>query len=378
MAYTKRSLEPAIVQTLNDRKIAILYGPRQVGKTTLAKHVAEKLEPQYKYLNCDEPDVSLALTNKTSTELRQFVGSSKMIVIDEAQRVPNIGITLKLLADTFPEIKIIATGSSSFELANAINEPLTGRAYYFTVWPLALREISQDITQQRRLLHHLLIYGSYPVVGLNQAQDINRYLGDLTSNYLYQDLLSHGVIRSEAVLIKLLRALALQAGGEVSLSELSRTVGVDIATVKRLMDLLEKAFVIHRLLPLTKNPRKSIQKLTKVYFTDVGVRNYLIGNLNPPELRSDMGALWENFCVNELRKQASLSSLPLNDYFWRNYAGAEVDYIQQKEGALYPYEFKWGAKKPYLPKAFQDDFEAKELSVVSPNSFLTLTKPTND
>ncbi len=373
MPYIKRLLEPYIKQTLSDNKIAVIYGPRQVGKTTIARHLAAEIDPDYKYLNCDEPDVAVALADKTSTELRIFIGSPKIIVFDEAQRVKNIGVTLKLLADTYPDLKIIATGSSSFELANAINEPLTGRAYFFTMWPLALSELSKDPVEQRRMLESLLIYGSYPVVALHEVNDITRYLGDVTTNYLYRDLLSHGVIRSEAVLVSLLKALALQAGGEVSLSELSRTVGVDVATVKRLMDLLEKAFVIHRLSPLSKNPRSGIRKLNKVYFTDLGVRNYLIGNLNATDLRSDQGLLWENFCVNELRKQTGPLAEPINDYFWRNYAGAEVDYIQQKADKLYPYEAKWGSKKASLPKAFKDDFDSQPLQVISPSDFSALT-----
>jgi len=373
MPYIKRLLEPYIKKTLADNKIAVIYGPRQIGKTTLARHIANEINPHYSYLNCDEPDISAALFDKTSTELKFFIGNAKMVIIDEAQRVRNIGITLKILADTFPDLKIIATGSSSFELANAINEPLTGRAYFFSMWPLALRELSDSQVEQRRLLDSLLIYGSYPVVALREVQDITRYLGDLTANYLYRDLLSHGVIRSEANLISLLRALALQTSGEVSLSELSRTIGIDVATIKRLMGLLEKAFIIHRLSPLSKNPRNGIRKQNKVYFTDLGVRNYLIGNLNPSSLRTDNGALWENFCVNEFRKQTQPLSEPINDYFWRNYAGAEVDYIQQRAGELYAYEFRRGNKKARLPKAFVGDFNPQSLQTISPTDFSALT-----
>ena len=314
----------------------------------------------------------MALSDKTSTELKLFIGNAKIVIFDEAQRVKNIGITLKLLADTSPSLKIIATGSSSFELANAINEPLTGRAYFFTMWPLALSELSDSQVEQRRLLESLLIYGSYPVVALREVKDITRYLGDVTANYLYKDLLSHGVIRSEAVLVSLLKALALQISGEVSLSELSRTVGVDVATIKRLMDLLEKAFIIHRLSPLYKNLRSGIRKQNKVYFTDLGIRNYLIGNLNATGLRIDNKALWENFCVNELRKQTQPLSEPINDYFWRNYAGAEVDYIQQRAGEFFAYKCKWGVKKARLPKAFADDFKTHSFQIISPSDFSTL------
>lgn len=367
MKYITRIAEKTIRQTLDSGKIAILYGPRQAGKTTLSRHIASSIDRKYRYWNCDEPDVALALSGKSSTELGRLVGTSGIIVIAEAQRVENIGITLKLLADTFPDLRIIATGSSSFELANAINEPLTGRAYYTTIWPLSLGEIAQgDEMGAKRIVRDLLILGSYPVIALREVADPLQYLGNLTKNYLYRDLLSHGVIRSEDTLVRLLKLLALQIGGEISLSSLARDLQIDVATVKRLIDLLEKAFVVHRLTPLSSNRRIGVRKSQKIYFVDLGVRNYLIGNVNPVDLRTDTGALWENFCVNELRKQQSVLSEPVNGYFWRDYAGAEVDYVEERGGMLVPYEFKWGRASPRLPKAFRDNFASEPLTVVSP------------
>ena len=369
MNYLPRLSEDTIRATLDDGKIAILYGPRQVGKTTLSRHIAHSIDPSYRYWNCDEPDVAQALSGKTSTELGRILGTSGIVVIDEAQRVTNIGITLKLLADTFPDLRIIATGSSSFQLADAINEPLTGRAYYTTVWPLSLSEITKgNQLEASRIIPDLLVHGSYPVVALRETDDVVKYLGNLTKNYIYRDLLNHGVIRSEDTLVRLLKLLALQIGGEISLSSLARDLQIDVATVKRLIDLLEKAFVIHRLTPLSSNRRIGVRKSQKVYFTDLGVRNALIGNLNPIDLRNDTGALWENFCINELRKQASIRSEPVNTYFWRNYANAEVDYVEERGGTLHPYEFKWGKASPRLPKAFRDEFISDPLVVVSPNT----------
>lgn len=369
MVYFPRIAESIIRQALDDSKIAVLYGPRQVGKTTLSRHIANAIDDHYRYWNCDEPDIALALSGKTSTELSRLLGTSGTIVIDEAQRVRNIGITLKLLADNYPQLRVIATGSSSFELANAINEPLTGRAYYTTIWPLSLGEIAKgNKLEAMRVLNDLLILGSYPVVALRETADVLRYLGNLTQNYLYRDLLSHGVIRSEDTLVRLLKLLALQIGSEVSLSSLARDLQIDVATVKRLIDLLEKAFVIHRLTPLSSNRRIGVRKSQKIYFVDLGVRNYLIGNVNPVDLRTDMGALWENFCVNELRKRQSITSGPVTSYFWRDYSGAEVDYIEERDGTLYPYEFKWGKASPRLPKAFQTNFISEPLTVVSPNN----------
>ncbi len=369
MKYIKRAVENVVIEALDDHRIAILYGPRQVGKTTLATHIAAARDPNFRYLNCDEPDVAESLTNKTSTQLKAYLGDAKMVVVDEAQRVTNIGISLKLLADRFPEINIIATGSSVFELANKINEPLTGRAYYFDVLPLSLGELSSDPVEQSRLLTHVMMYGSYPVVALGTTSNIGTYLTNLCDNYLYRDLLSLGVIRSESIVRKLLLALALQVGGEVNVSELSRLLSVDFKTVSRLIDLLEKAFVIYRLYPLNRSIRKSITKQYKVYFIDLGVRNELIGNFIGLDVRSDIGALWENFCMNEIRKIRGVLSEPINTYFWRNYAGAEVDYIEERAGQIWPYEFKWGNKKPHLPKAFRDSFTTNELSVISRTDF---------
>lgn len=365
MNYTHREQESLIRDTLAAGKIAVLYGPRQVGKTTLARHIARGIDTQYLYANCDEPDVRAALTNKTSTELLQFFGTHKTVVIDEAQRVENIGITLKLIADTAPDIHVIATGSSSFELADSINEPLTGRAYYHTIWPLSLAEVASSSIERQRHLGSLLIYGAYPAVALNQVPDKAKYLQEVVNSYLYRDLLNQGVVRSDATVRRLLELLALQLGGEVSLSELSRTMQIDISTVKRLIDLLEKAFIIHRLSPLVRNKRTGVRRPFKLFFTDLGVRNALIGNLNSVDLRTDMGALWENFCVNELRKRTLMQAEPINTYFWRNYAGAEVDYIEERGGTLYPYEFKWRKPTARLPKAFRGEFMHADLQVIS-------------
>lgn len=372
MTYIHRNHEPAITQSLYDGKIAVIYGPRQVGKTTMARNIAESVDPQYLYLNCDEPDVASALSNKTSVELALYIGASKMIIIDEAQRVNNIGITLKLLADNYKDLKIIATGSSSFELANSINEPLTGRAYYYYVWPLSVNELPGNDSDKKRQLAHSLVYGQYPVIALNLTADKDRYMANLTQNYLYRDLLNAGVIRSEAILIRLLQLLALQIGSQVSMNELANNLGIDVTTVRRLIDLLEKAFVIHTLKPYSTNNRKTIRKQTKIYFVDLGVRNTLIGNLNSIDKRDDKGALWENFCVNELRKHNMLLSLPANDYFWRDYIGAEVDYLQEKNGQLTTYEFKWSASKnPRLPKAFVDEHGSTDLTVINSENFVS-------
>ena len=371
MDYIHRHQEQPIIEGICDGKIAIIYGPRQIGKTTLAKSVAKKLDPNYKYLNADEPDVALALSGRSSTELRLYIGPVKTLVIDEAQRVSNIGITLKLLADTMPEMKVIATGSSSFELSDSVNEPLTGRAYYYTIWPLALSEVADDPVEQRRHLEDQMIYGQYPAIALGQVADKKRYLANLVQNYLYRDLLSVGVIRSEAVLLKLLQLLAYQIGNQVSINELASELRQPQATVANLIDLLEKAFVIHRLHPYAKNVRNTIRKQSKVYFTDLGVRNALIGRLAPLDSRDDRGSLWENYVVNEMRKINSTRSFPYNDYFIRDYSGSEVDYIQEREQVLTGFEVKWSPKKiARAPKVFTEASEMTEFHVVNSDNFV--------
>jgi uncharacterized protein len=373
MEYVKRSIESNIISCLQDGQIAILYGPRQIGKTTLAKHVAQSIDQTYSYFNCDEPDIATSLSNKNTIQLASFIGSSKTIVIDEAQRVQNIGITLKLLHDTYSELKIIATGSSSFELADSINEPLTGRAYYFNIYPLSLSEISKNNLFLSRSIERLMVYGSYPAVALEQKDDITSYLTNLTNNYIYRDLLNYGVIRSEQTLLQLLKALALQLGSQVSLNELSNLLSIDIQTVKRLINLLEKAFVIYRLYPMSPKPRSGLKLMNKVYFTDLGVRNTLIGNLNNLDTRTDAGALWENFCINEFRKSNSLTSELKNIGFWRNYSGAEVDYIEQIGGQYHGYEFKYGSKTPKIPKAFQEVFAPISFEVINQEKLIQIS-----
>jgi predicted AAA+ superfamily ATPase len=362
MKYIRRNYEQEILNTLDEGKIAVLYGPRQVGKTTMARAIAGQIDADYMYLNCDEPDIALSLSNKSTTEIAHVIGANKVVVIDEAQRVENIGITLKLIADNFKDIQIIATGSSSFELADSINEPLTGRAYYFNIWPMSVSELPGTLLEKNRLLKNMLIYGQYPEVILNLTTNKDRYLANLTTNYLYRDLLNIGAIRSEATLVSLLKMLALQIGSTVSFNELASSLGIDVSTVRRLVDLLEKAYVIHSLMPLTNNQRNSISKQRKVYFVDLGVRNALLGNLSQLEFRDDVGALFENFCINELRKKNMLLPMPANDYFWRDYIGAEVDYIQYKNNTINSFEFKWSPKKSVkLPKAFKDSYDNASL-----------------
>ncbi len=373
MKYIKRDIEKKVEKTLEMGKIAVIYGARRTGKTTLSKHLMEKLSKgSYLYLNCDEPDIDEALTNKTSTELKSYIGDYRFLVIDEAQRVKNIGLTLKLIADNYSEMKIIATGSSSFELANGVNEPLTGRAFFLKLYPFSINELSRkyDDIELKRLLEEFLRYGTYPdVIGVAKV-NVEVLLHDLVDNYLYKDILKFNRLKNDDLIRNLLEALALQVGSEVSLNELSKLLGVDIKTVKRYIQLLEKAFVVYRLRPLARNRRNEVGKFKKVYFYDVGIRNALLNNTNKLRLRNDVGMIWENFCVTERYKYLQSKDKFVESYFWRNYAGGEVDFIEESGGEIRGFEFKWQKDSFTKPKAFFENYpNAIDIKLINKDNF---------
>jgi len=322
-----RSIKNQLKSRFFEKRVIVLYGARQVGKTTLVRAILEEFEGKAVYLNCDEPDVREELSDASSTELRYLFGNARLIVIDEAQRIPNIGLTLKLAVDTLPDRQIIATGSSSFELANRTSEPLTGRKHEFHLHPIALAELGSVETEReiRRMLDTRLVYGMYPSV-LTAGQDrAGEILRELTGSYLYQDVLAWKDIRKPELLDKLLRALALQLGSEVSLPELGQLLGVDKATVESYLNVLEQAFVVFRLPPFSRNLRNELKRMRKVYFWDVGIRNALINQLNPVELRTDVGSLWENFVVAERMKAMQNARRFVRCYVWRSHQQQEVD-----------------------------------------------------
>jgi uncharacterized protein len=368
----KRTIQEAVEKALFKEKIVIIYGPRQVGKTTLVKQIKEKYNSKYAYFNCDEPDVREALTNKTSTELKDFLNLdlNKLVVLDEAQRVKNIGITLKLLIDNFPETQIIATGSSSFDLANEISEPLTGRKNEFFLYPFSLEELSQMYSSLEidRLLENKMIFGMYPEIILKK-DDLEKSLKSLTQSYLYKDVLQYQNIKNPEILEKLLQALALQVGNEVSYNELAGTVGVDKNTVANYIQLLEKAFVIFRLNPFSRNLRTELKKLRKIYFYDNGIRNALINNLNPLNLRQDQGALWENFMLSERVKHNNNHALDKNLYFWRTKQKQEIDFLEESGGAISAFEFKWQKDKFNIPKAFSTSYPEATTELVNRKNY---------
>lgn len=366
----KRTIQKQVEKALFKGKILVIYGARQVGKTTLVREILRKFPEKSEYFNCDEPDIRAAFTEKTSTEIKAFIGNKKIVVLDEAQRVKNIGLTLKLIADNFPEIQIVATGSSSFDLSNEIAEPLTGRKIEFHLYPFSMEELGQVFSQLElnRLLEQRMIFGMYPEIALGGAE-AGRNLKNLASSYVYKDILQYQGIKNPEILEKLLQALALQVGNEVSYNELAGLVGVNKNTIASYIRILESAFIIFRLGPWSRNLRSELKKLRKIYFFDSGIRNALINNLNPLDLRTDVGALWENFILSERIKFNGNSSRDANMYFWRTLQGHEIDYLEEEGGKISGYEFKWKKDKFKKPKDFLKAYPGSDVELVNRNNF---------
>jgi predicted AAA+ superfamily ATPase len=367
--YT-RTVQPPIEAVLFKGKVIVIYGARQVGKTTLCRAIMRNYPQDARYLNCDEPDIRGALTERTSTELRALIGTKTLVVIDEAQRVRNIGLTIKLLVDTFPDIQVIATGSSSFALSNEIVEPLTGRKIEFHLLPLSAGELltQESGIESRRLLERRLRYGAYP--GVINSDDPAATILEIANSYLYRDVLEHQTVKNPDTLRRLLQALALQVGSEVSYNELGALVGLDKNTVSRYVDLLEQSFVLFHLPPLSRNLRKELGKMRKIYFYDLGVRNALINNFNPLDLRQDVGALWENFFISERLKFNYNRRRNVNFYFWRTYDRHELDYVEEKDGQLVGYECKWRVQRWQPPGLFTQTYPGSAVHLVHRENYL--------
>jgi len=367
-----RQLARRISERLFQGKAIILLGPRQSGKTTLIQNVLEGTGEKYLMLNADEPDVRELLEGATSARLRTIIGDSRIVCIDEAQRIHNIGLTLKLLTDQIPEVQAIATGSSSLELGSSIAEPLTGRKFEFTLPSLAFAELANHhgLLEERRFLEHRMLYGSYPevITTPGREEELVRLLAD---SYLFKDLLTLNGIKKPSLLDRIVKALALQLGSEVSLSEISRTAGADTHTVERYIDLLEKAFVIFRVPAYSRNVRNEIKKGRKIYFLDNGVRNAMIGNFLPLSSRTDTGALWENYLVVERRKMLMNNGINATAYFWRTTQQQEIDYIEEKEQSLLACEFKWNPNKTRsrFPATFLRAYPQAQTRSITPSNY---------
>ena len=367
-----RRLLNIIREKLNQGKALIVLGARQTGKTTILKVLYNDFADEALMLNCDEPQVRSNLTNVSSSFLKQLTGNKKYILIDEAQRINNIGLTLKLITDELPDKQLIVTGSSSLDLANDINEPLTGRKFEYKLFPLSFGELIENngLIQTMGELERRLIFGSYPDV-INNHGNETEILNNLTTSYLYKDLLSYKGIRKPEMLEKLLVALAFQVGNEVSYTELSNTLQVDKETVSNYICLLEQTFIILRLSPFSRNLRNELTKKRKFYFIDNGIRNALISNYNPVGLRQDIGQLWENFLISERLKYNHYHFQYVNSYFWRTHQQQEIDYLEEKDGKLYAWEFKWSKEKRYrFPKTFLNNYSENITAIITRDNYL--------
>lgn len=361
----KRQLEEILLSKVDYKKAIILLGPRQVGKTTLITSIAASFG-DYLYINGDDPQTRLAWSNPSKAFIERYVEDYKIVVIDEAQRMENIGLSAKMIIDSKKGIQLFISGSSALELANKINEPLTGRKWEYHLYPIAWKEFEQasSFGHASLQLENLLITGMYPEVITNptQSRDI---LANLAGSYLYKDILESGGIRRPEILLRLLQALAWQIGSEVSYNEVAQTVGADKATVSAYIDLLEKVFVIFRLRPLARNLRNEINSSRKIYFYDNGIRNAIINNFAPISQRNDIGALWENFIISERKKRLEYAGFYGNTWFWRNTYQAEIDYLEEQDGKIAAYELKWNPKmNKRFPKVFVDAYHPQSTEVI--------------
>lgn len=373
-----RIIQEQITQRIGKGKAILLVGPRQVGKSTLLKSIQKDQNQDTLLLNCDEPDIRHMLENVTTDQIKALVGKNKLIMIDEAQKVEHIGLTLKLIVDGLSDVQVIATGSSAFDLRNKTNEPLTGRKFEFNLFPFSIAEMVNHHGKltENRMLERRLIYGLYPEI-VNELGNETENLLELINSYLYKDILAFQNIRRPDLLDKLLTGLALQMGQEVSYNELGQLIGVDKATVEKYIELLEKCFVVFRLSSFNRNLRNELKKSRKIYFYDNGVRNAILNNFAPLALRQDVGALWENFMVSERMKQNSYNRDYRKNYFWRTQTQQEIDLLEEKDGILYAFEFKWNeSKKSKLPQTFAEAYPEHRFEVITPANYIDfLTTP---
>lgn len=356
-----RTLQQIIEKRLGSGKAIILMGPRQVGKTTLIETILN--DQDYLFLSGDDPSIRAMLTEPNTEDIRNIIGQHPYVFIDEAQRIKGIGLTMKIIVDQFKAVQLIASGSSAFELSNHLNEPLTGRKWEYQLFPMSWEEFEDHVgyLKAEQQLEQRLIYGFYPDV-LNHAGEEKAVLSGLLNSYLYKDVLTVGGIQKPDELDKLVRALAFQVGSEVNLSELGQMSGLDGKTVSRYIDVLEKAYVIFRLTSFSRNLRNEIKSNAKIYFIDNGIRNMIIGNLDPLELRPDKGALWENFLVSERIKQMAYRQRLARCYFWRSRQQQEVDFVEDEGGKITGFEFKWnagGRGRLKLPRTFTQAYDAQ-------------------
>ena len=365
-----RLLQGSLEERMGQGKALIVFGARQVGKTTMLKSMFSARNDVL-WLNGDEQDVRSLFENVSSVRLKAIIGNKKILVIDEAQRIANIGICIKLITDNISEVQVVATGSSSFDLSNILHEPLTGRKFEFLMFPLSFAELvgHHGLLDEKRMLSHRLVYGCYPDVVTHQG-DEKLVLNELADSYLYKDILMFDKIKKSDKLVKLLQALAFQIGSEVSYNELSQICGLDPKTVENYVQLLEQSYIIFRLGSFSRNLRNELKFARKIYFWDCGIRNAVIGNFQEPELRMDIGALFENYVIAERLKKLHYEKSYAKSYFWRTTAKQEIDYVEEVDGRLTAFEFKWNPKrKAAVPLGFSRSYKDAMFMVITRDNY---------
>ncbi|RPI45892.1 MAG: ATP-binding protein [Bacteroidetes bacterium] len=373
---SRLTLNRIISRIEEGKRAVIILGPRRCGKTTLLHMIVERMGYPHTWFNGDDPADARLLEESSVSRLRTIIGKSRLMIIDEAQNIANIGKIVKLITDHLKQVSPVISGSSAFELANEFNEPLTGRKYEYMLFPFSFAEMVNDqgLKNEIQQIENRLIFGSYPEI-VNHPGDEKELLMELSTSYLYKDIFKYGGIKKPNELEKIVQNLAWQLGSEVVISELARSSGVSAITVERYLDLLEKTFVIFRLPALARNLRNEIKKSKKVYFFDNGVRNAIIGNFNLPGNRNDIGPLWENYLVSERMKFNHYRRFYGSSYFWRTNQQQEIDYIEESDGKFSPFEFKWNlGKHPRFPATFLRNYPVSETVVVTPSNieqFLT-------
>lgn len=373
MIIARKLTSTVIDKIKTSNKGVVIYGARQVGKTTLSNEVISKLGLKTITINGDQSRFIDIISSRDLAKIQSMVAGYELLFVDEAQRIPEIGINLKIILDNIPSLKVIVTGSSSLDLASKISEPLTGRVWNYHLYPISFFELSSlfNLAELNDILEDRLVYGSYPeLFSFTGETRKKEYLQNLSDAYLYRDLIEFGEIKNSSKIRDLLKLLAFQIGSEVSLTELGNSLDMSKDTVSRYIDLLEKSFIVFRLKGFSRNLRKEVSKMDKVFFYDLGVRNILIDNLKPLKDRSDVGQLWENFLIIERMKMLAYKQNYVSTYFWRTHTGAELDYVEENEGLLRGFEFKWGDKIAKVPTSWINNYPNSSFQGINRNNYL--------
>ena len=372
MIYLVRELSNLILKKLQPNKVVILYGARRVGKTMLVKEILANVNEPILMLNGDDINVHDKLSIRSIENYKQILGTCKLLYIDEAQKIPEIGLKLKLMIDEIEGLRIIISGSSSFDINKNAGEPLTGRKYTFTLYTLSENEYTQVENNMNKMdkVRERLVFGNYPeLLHLPDRQDKVDYLNEMISSYLLKDILVYEHIKNSQKIFNLLRLIAFQIGGEVSLQELGIQLGISKNTVEKYLDLLSKVFILHKVEGFSRNLRKEITKNSRWYFLDNGIRNAVIANFNPLHARNDIGALWENYMISERLKYQEYRRISSNNYFWRTYEQQEIDWVEERDGSLFGYEFKWKEEKVKIPTQWKSAYPDASFELININNF---------